>query len=82
MTQADADKDWVDAAHTIKGSARGIGAWQIAKSAEAAEALSGKTRKTGAVEVLKELERLIGETNGYIKSLLDEAGSDEAKAEA
>ncbi len=81
LKEADKDKDWADAAHTIKGSARGIGAWQIAKSAEAAELLSGKTRKSGALEVLKELERLIGEANGYIESLLAEAGSGDAKAE-
>jgi HPt (histidine-containing phosphotransfer) domain-containing protein len=82
LKEADKDKDWTDAAHTIKGSARGIGAWHVAKIAEAAEALSGKTRKSGALEVLRELERLIGEANGYIESLLAEAGSDEAKTEA
>ena len=82
LKQADKDKDWVDAAHTIKGSARGIGAWPVARSAEAAEALSGKTRKTGALEALRELERCIGEANAYIESLLAEAGSEDAKAEA
>ena len=73
LKEAGADKDWVDAAHTIKGSARGIGAWQVAKSAEAAEALSGKKRKAGSVEILRELERRIEEANGYIASLLAEA---------
>jgi HPt (histidine-containing phosphotransfer) domain-containing protein len=80
LKEAKKDKDWVDAAHTIKGSARGIGAWQIARSAEAAEALNGKWRKGGALDVVKELERLIGEANGYIESLLSEAGSDETRA--
>ncbi len=79
LKEAKKDKDWVDAAHTIKGSARGIGAWQIAKSAEEAEALNGKTRKSDAVDVLKELERLIDEANGYIDSLLTEAESDEVR---
>ena len=32
--------DWKRAAHTLKGSARGIGAWQLAEAAEAAEALA------------------------------------------
>ncbi len=82
LKEAKVDKDWIDAAHTIKGSARGIGAWQIAKSAEAAEGLNGNTRKSSALKVLKELECLIGEANGYIESLLSEAGSDEAKADA
>ncbi len=74
LKEADLDKDWADAAHTIKGSARGIGAWQVARSAEAAEALRGEKRKSGSLEVIKELERLIGDANGYIESLLTEAG--------
>lgn len=82
LKEADADKDWVDAAHTIKGSARGIGAWQVARSAEAAEALRGKTRKSGSLEVIKELECLIGDANGYIESLLAEACFDDARDEA
>ena len=75
LKDAVADKDWKDAAHTIKGSARSIGAWQLARSAEIAETLSGAKRKSGAEVVLGELERLIGETNDYIQSLLGEAGS-------
>lgn len=75
LKDAVADKDWKDAAHTIKGSARSIGAWQLARSAEIAEKLSGAKRKSGAEVVLGELERLIGETNDYIESLLGEAGS-------
>ena len=75
LKDAVADKDWKDAAHTIKGSARSIGAWQLARSAEIAETLSGAKRKSGAEVVLGELERLIGETNDYIESLLGEAGS-------
>lgn len=82
LKDAGKDKDWADAAHTIKGSARGIGAWSVANSAEAAEALRGKTRKTGALEALRELERSIGEANAYIESLLAESGSGEAGAEA
>jgi HPt (histidine-containing phosphotransfer) domain-containing protein len=73
LKDADKDKDWADAAHTIKGSARGIGAWRIARTAEAAESLSGKSRTAGSGEVLDELERLIREANSYIESLLAEA---------
>ena len=32
-------KDWIEAAHTLKGSARAVGAWAIAECAQAAEAL-------------------------------------------
>jgi HPt (histidine-containing phosphotransfer) domain-containing protein len=31
-------KDWAAAVHTIKGSARGVGAWQLAQVCDAAEA--------------------------------------------
>ena len=32
-------KEWHDAAHTLKGSARAVGAWRIARTAEVAEKL-------------------------------------------
>lgn len=73
LKEAGADKEWVDAAHTIKGSAKSIGAWQLARSAETAEALNGAARKSGSLQLLAELERLVGETNSYIESLLAEA---------
>ena len=81
LKEAEKDKDWTDAEHTIKGSARGIGAWHVAKSAEAAEVMKGNMRKTGSLEVLRELEHFIAEANGYIKSLLAEADAVEATAE-
>ena len=74
LKEAGEDKAWADAAHTIKGSARGIGAWHIAKCAEAAEALKGAARETGCHAALAELERLTGEAKGYIESLLAESG--------
>jgi HPt (histidine-containing phosphotransfer) domain-containing protein len=72
LKEAMDDKAWADAAHTIKGSARGIGAWPIAKSAETAEALKGAARKNGCSDALKELETLTSEAKGYIESLLVE----------
>lgn len=32
-------KEWHDAAHTLKGSARAVGAWRVARAAENAEKL-------------------------------------------
>ena len=32
-------KEWHDAAHTLKGSARAVGAWRVARTAENAERL-------------------------------------------
>lgn len=70
LKEADEDKAWSEAAHAIKGSARGIGAWHVASSAQAAEALTGEARAAGCVAVLDDLERAIGEANNYIESLL------------
>ncbi|MEZ5855759.1 MAG: Hpt domain-containing protein [Hyphomicrobiaceae bacterium] len=38
MRNAATDKAWRDAAHTLKGSARAVGALEVAKCAEEAEA--------------------------------------------
>jgi HPt (histidine-containing phosphotransfer) domain-containing protein len=78
LKDAQADTDWADAAHTIKGSARSIGAWRVAKIAEAAEALCGEGRQNESASVVCELERLIGEVNSYIDTLLAEAGPNAA----
>lgn len=42
LREAQSSDDWHDAAHTLKGSARGIGAWQLADLCERAEKLSSK----------------------------------------
>ncbi len=58
--------DWREAAHTIKGSARGIGAWQVAEFAEKAEIGKSGVDKTA----LADLEASIIEANAFIKTLL------------
>lgn len=40
LREAQSSNDWRDAAHTLKGSARGIGAWNLADLCERAEHLS------------------------------------------
>lgn len=37
LRSASTSKAWHDAAHTLKGSARAVGAWRVARSAEMAE---------------------------------------------
>jgi HPt (histidine-containing phosphotransfer) domain-containing protein len=73
LKQAMSEKDWHNAAHTIKGSARGIGAWQVATSADLAEKLQGDSldRERGAAVVA--LEHDIEAANSYIASLLASA---------
>ena len=56
-----------EAAHTIKGSARGIGAWQVAELAERLESDS----QTMSERLSGDLEAAIGEANAFIQDLLD-----------
>ncbi|MEL6363606.1 MAG: Hpt domain-containing protein [Pseudomonadota bacterium] len=39
-----ADEAWRDAAHALKGAARGVGAWEVGELCEKAEALIGDER--------------------------------------
>lgn len=70
LKQAMNEKSWHDAAHTIKGSAKGIGAWQVVASAEAAECIRGKIPAKKRKSVVAALEDEIQEANSYISSLL------------
>ncbi len=62
-------KSWHDAAHTLKGAARGIGAWRLGRCAEAAERLRFDTdidRRAFALDVTSEA---LDEAIGFIKTL-------------
>ncbi len=62
---------WRTAAHTIKGAARGIGAWPVADAAEAAERVAGRDPDEMA-RALRDLDALIISTNQFIRDLLAE----------
>ena len=49
MVGARGRKDWIEAAHTLKGSARAVGAWNVAEYAEVGRgnAAHGKVRARG-----------------------------------
>lgn len=72
LKSADSDKAWRDVAHTIKGSARGIGAWQIADLAEEIEQLQGAALTEKRDVSILALEREISTVNDFIVSLLVE----------
>jgi len=63
--QAHTEKEWKMAAHTLKGSARAVGAWRIAHLAQQAERLSIQDRETCAAAILC-LEEATAETSAYI----------------
>ncbi len=69
LEASSSSKDWKDAAHSLKGSARGIGAWAVADKAEVAEQLqdpSGEARD----DALMMLRNTVDETVAHIAVLL------------
>jgi HPt (histidine-containing phosphotransfer) domain-containing protein len=72
LREARSDKDWKDAAHTLKGSASAIGAWRAAAAAESAEALSGEALSQGRALRLREIESSVREAKTYIGTLLED----------
>ncbi len=71
LREARSDKDWKDAAHSLKGSAYAIGAWRAAEAAERAEALSGETLAQARALRLREIESSVREAETYIGALLE-----------
>jgi HPt (histidine-containing phosphotransfer) domain-containing protein len=72
LRAARSDKDWKDAAHSLKGSASAIGAWRVAGAAERAEALSGEALAQGRTLRLHEIESAVSEAETYIGALLQD----------
>jgi HPt (histidine-containing phosphotransfer) domain-containing protein len=70
LSSAETQKDWRDAAHTLKGSARAVGAWRVARCAERAETID-----VGAQEkarVVRALEAALDEARRYIAVLAEQ----------
>ncbi|WP_436637432.1 Hpt domain-containing protein [Microbaculum sp. FT89] len=65
-------ENWRRAAHTIKGSARGIGAWAVAERAQTAELLGHNVDEERCRMAIAALEREVDAANGYIRSLFVE----------
>jgi HPt (histidine-containing phosphotransfer) domain-containing protein len=57
------------AAHTLKGSARAVGAWRLAKLAGHAESLGGPSDRSACAQVLREIEEAAAEARVQIASL-------------
>lgn len=70
MQKAASERAWREAAHTVKGSAKGIGAWNVAVTAEEAEQLTGDDFDEQRDAVQDLLKEQIAEANAYIGILL------------
>ena len=68
LRAAGSDKEWKDAAHSLKGSASAIGAWRVASACERVETFLGDTEER--VPHLRELEVSLQEAEIYIGMLL------------
>ncbi|MGE0847365.1 MAG: Hpt domain-containing protein [Flavobacteriaceae bacterium] len=69
MKAAGDQRQWFEAAHTIKGSARGIGAWGVAEAAEAAEQVHFRKGSRHTGEMAETLENRVAEANSWIDGL-------------
>ncbi len=69
LQRAASDRDWVNAAHTLKGSARAVGAWSLAKLAERAERLGGVCDRKACERMLRRIEQATAQARAQIASL-------------
>ncbi len=69
LKRAGTSRDWVTAAHTLKGSARAVGAWRLAKLAEQAERLGGPANRSACEGVLRSLDEAAAEARAHIVAL-------------
>ena len=69
---AQSGKDCIDAAHSLKGSARAIGAWGVADSAERAERLGDEDMAQGRSLYIDEIDSALRATHVFIASLLSD----------
>lgn len=58
------------AAHTLKGSAQGIGAWRVAKAAQSLESLSSERDGPAARAARAGLDAAVAEANATIRGLI------------
>jgi len=69
LHHAATEKDWRDAAHTLKGSAMAVGAVRVAELAERAEALCHSADAGARGAVLAALAEAIDEVRSHIAGL-------------
>ena len=63
-------KEWRDAAHTLKGSARAVGAWRVADRAVEAEALKDEINPGRREAAVRALGEALDEACDHIYALL------------
>ena len=69
LKDASSDKDWKMAAHTLKGSARAVGAWRLAELALQAESLGGIRDHAAVTKIIDMMEDAASEVASFISGL-------------
>lgn len=72
---APTDKDWYQAAHTLKGSGRAVGAWRVARLAQQAEKLGGIADKAACEAIVQKIEEAVAEAEAYVASVFPDPRS-------
>ncbi len=70
LREAEDDRAWLEAVHTLRGSASGVGAWRVATYAGKVERLQGKDRNDISGAAIDELSQSVAEVNDYIHDLM------------
>ena len=73
LGSAHSEKDWRVAAHTIKGSARAVGAWRIARLAEHAERHLSVQNPGHCAEAVARIEEATDEARQFIRASYPQA---------
>lgn len=73
LRQALDEKAWHVAAHTLKGSARAVGAWDVAMEAERAERLAGASDRLAAAVAIERIEHAATVATRFVRQLSDAA---------
>jgi HPt (histidine-containing phosphotransfer) domain-containing protein len=73
LRAAQTEKAWRDAAHTLKGSARAVGALKVADCAERVEALRASTDAQAKSKAVAALSEALDEAREHIAALRLEA---------
>jgi HPt (histidine-containing phosphotransfer) domain-containing protein len=73
LMAATTDRAWYEAAHTLKGSARAVGARGVGALAEEAERIKGLTDPEGRAASIEALSAALDEARQYIAGLVSAA---------
>lgn len=73
---ATTDKQWREAAHTLKGSCRAVGVWRLGDLGLEAERLGGLGDRVACRALIAQIEEAAIEVEAYVSALFAEAGQD------